>query len=326
MNGIAMRARDEPILIAGAGALGSVFGGMLRRAGWPVTLLGRRVHLQAIERRGLSIGGLWGTHSVSGFSLATDSGELAGPYATVLLTVKAYDSASVVRLIAPHLAPHGVVISLQNGLGNTEEAAAVVGQERVLGGRVIFGAILAEPGRVQVTVYAEPVMLGSPAPSRHPALDAAAGRWARIFDEAGIPCRQTEEILGYLWAKVFYNAPLNPLGAILGLTYGDLAADADLRVLMDGIIEEAYAVAVARRVPLHWGSAAAFREAFYGRLVPATAAHRSSMLQDIERGRATEVDAINGRIWEYGRSAHVPTPLNAAVTRLVRATARRVHS
>ena len=294
---------------------------MLCRAGWPVTLLGRSAHLAAIAERGLHIGGLWGEQTISGFELATDAGALEGSYAAVLLTVKAYDTATMARTIAPYLGPRGVVISLQNGLGNIEEATSAVGAERVVGGRVIFGAILTDPGSVQVTVYAEPVMLGSPHPGQHPALDAAAQRWARALSNAGIPCEHSDEIIAYLWSKVLYNAPLNSLGAVLGLSYGELAADPDLRAIMDRIVDEAHGVAQARGVALRWPSAAAFREEFYGRLVPATAGHRSSMLQDIDRGRPTEVEAINGRVWEYGRSAGVPTPVNEAMTRLVRAKA-----
>jgi 2-dehydropantoate 2-reductase len=317
-----MTTNAEPILVAGAGALGSVFGGFLRRAGWPVTLLGRPPHLAAIAERGLRIVGLWGEHTVSGFTLAADVHSLAGPFRAVLLTVKSYDTASVASLIGPCLASDGVVISLQNGLGNVEEAARAVGLGRVVGGRVIFGAVLVEPGRVQVTVCAEPVMLGSPEPRRYPALDAAAERWVRAFAEAGIPCEYSCEITAHLWSKVLYNAALNPLGALLGLPYGALAANPDVRALMDGIIDEAYAVALARRVKLPWSSAVAYREEFYGRLVPTTAAHRSSMLQDVERHRPTEIDAINGRVCEYGRAGGVPTPINEAVMRLVRAKAR----
>lgn len=317
-----MTTHGERILIAGAGALGTVFGGMLRSAGWSVTLLGRAAHLSAIRERGLHIGGLWGEQTVSGFDLATDAAALSGSYVAVLLTAKAYDTATVARAIAPYLDSRGVVISLQNGLGNVEEAASAVGPERVVGGRVIFGAILRGPGCVQVTVYAEPVMLGNPHPGKFPALDTAAERWACAFTDAGIPCESTHQIVAYLWSKVLYNAPLNPLGAVFGLSYGQLAADPDLRFLMDGIIDEVHAVALARGVRLRWPSAAAFREEFYRRLLPATADHRSSMLQDIDRGRPTEVEAINGRVWEYGRAAGVPTPLNEAMTRLLRVKAR----
>jgi len=311
-----------PILVAGAGAVGSVFGALLQRAGWSVTLLGRPAHLAAVEHRGLQVEGLFGAFVTSDLRLTDSPAGLQGPYAAILLTAKAYDTARIVRAVAPYLAHDGVVISLQNGLGNVEEAAQAVGPHRVIGGRVIFGAMLTGPGRVRVTVYAEPVMVGSPDPGRHPTLDADARRWAEFFAAAGIPSEYTDEIVPYLWSKVLYNAPLNPLGAVLGLTYGELAEDPELRTVMDGIIDEAYAVARARAVGLRWTSAESFRREFYGRLVPATASHRSSMLQDIERGRPTEVDAINGRVCEYGRDAGVSTPLNEAVTRLVRAKAR----
>ena len=311
------------ILVAGAGAVGSVFGAALQRAGWAVTLLGRPAHLAAIERQGLHVEGLFGTFAVPGLRLADAPSGLGGPYQAVLLTVKSYDTARMARAVAPYLADDGVVISLQNGLGNVEEAAQAVGPHRVAGGRVIFGAMLTDPGRVRVTVYAEPVMVGSPDPGRYPSLDASARRWAAAFAAAGIPSEYTDEIVAFLWSKVLYNAPLNPLGAVLGLTYGELAEDPELRRVMDAIIDEAYGVARARGVGLRWASAASFRREFYERLVPATAGHRSSMLQDIERGRPTEVDAINGRVCAYGRDVAVPTPLNAAVTRLVRAKAAK---
>jgi 2-dehydropantoate 2-reductase len=166
-------------------------------------------------------------------------------------------------------------------------------------------------------------MVGSPEPGRFTDLDAEARQWAEIFAEAGIPSEYTDEIVGYLWSKVLYNAPLNPLGALLGVTYGELSQDPGLRTIMDGIIHEAYAVARARGVGLRWKGADGFRREFYGRLVPATAGHRSSMLQDIERGRPTEIDAINGKICEYGRQSGVPTPLNDALARLVRAKAAK---
>src|SRR5207302_147298 len=93
--------------------------------------------------------------------------------------------------------------------------------------------------------------------------------------------------------------------------YGDLPADRDTRMIMDAVIEEAFAVARAAGVELAWPDAAAYRDAFYGRLVPSTAAHRSSMLQDIERGRPTEIDAINGQVAARGAAHGVPTPVKA---------------
>ncbi len=223
--------------------------------------------------------------------------------------------------VAPRLADDGVLVSLQNGLGNLEAAARAVGARRVLGGRVIFGAELVEPGRVRVTVYADPVLIGSP-DAADGERRAAAARWADALAAAGVPAAPTDDVVGELWAKVLYSAALNPLGALLGVPYGRMADDADTRALMNGVIDEAFAVARAEGVALPWPDAAAYREVFYGRLVPATAGHRSSMLQDIERGRPTEIDAINGEVAARGAARGVATPLNTALTRLIRARAR----
>src|SRR5437867_1372491 len=230
-------AGSGPVLIAGTGALGSVVGGLLARAGWPVTLLGRRAHLDVVRSRGLRIEGLFGTHRVTGLSCAVSVEGLRGPYETVFLTVKAYDSEAVAAAVAPHLAPDGFLVSLRNGLGNLEAAARAVGAARVLGARVIFGAEVAEPGRARVTVYADPVLIGSPDPSDTRRRDAAVA-WAADLTAAGIPAESSETIVAELWAKLLYSAALNPLGALLGLSYGALAADAATPTIMDAAIEE----------------------------------------------------------------------------------------
>jgi 2-dehydropantoate 2-reductase len=215
-----------------------------------------------------------------------------------------------------------MLVSLQNGLGNLEAAAEAVGPSRVLGGRVIFGAELVEPGRVRVTVYADPVLIGSP-DAADTARQAAAVRWAAHLAAAGVPAEPTTAIVAELWAKVLYSAALNPLGALLGVPYGALAEDPDTRAIMDAVIDEAFAVAAAEGVSLRWPDAGTYRREFYGRLVPATAGHRSSMLQDLEGGRPTEIDAING--WVATRAAlhGVGASTNALLVRLVRARARR---
>jgi 2-dehydropantoate 2-reductase len=313
---------DAAILIAGAGALGSVVGGLLARTGHRVTLLGRAVHLEAIGRHGLEIDGLFGTHRVTGLDCVTDPGRLGRRFTAIFLTVKAYDTAAMVATVAPALARDGVVLSLQNGLGNLEACAAAVGPGRVLGGRVIFGAEMPAPGRARVTVFADPVLLGG-LDAVDPARHLAARRWATALSEAGIPAEPTNEIRAELWAKALYSAALNPLGALLGVPYGHLAADPDTRAVMEAVIAEAFAVARAEGVRLGWPDAAAYREIFYGRLVPVTASHRSSMLQDLERGRPTEIDAINGHIAARGAALGIPTPANATLTHLIRARSRR---
>src|SRR5439155_491157 len=189
---------------------------------------------------------------------------------------------------------------------------AAVGQARVLGARVIFGAELPEPGRATVTVCADPVLIGA----LEPAADGQRARavaWACALADAGIPAAQTEAIVAELWAKVFYNAALNPLGALLDLPYGALAEDAEARAVMDLVIAEAFAVARAAGIVLRWPDAGAYRAEFYGRLVPATARHRSSMLQDLARGRPTEIDAINGYVAARGAALGMPAPTNVTL-------------
>ena len=322
---VAQRETGGPLVVAGAGALGSVFGGLLARAGHDVILVGRGPHMAAVARDGLRIDGLFGDHVVRGLATVADVGGLEGTFDTVLLTVKSYDTAAMVRAMAPHLAPNGLLISLQNGLGNVEQAEDVLGRARVLGARVICGAELLAPGHVRVTVIAAPVLVGSPDP--HDAERATLARvWARRFADAGIPSETTDNLFGELWAKVFYNAALNPLGALLRVPYGYLPDDPDARALMDRLIDEAFAVARASGVALRWPAAAAYRDHFYGALVPSTAAHRSSMLQDLERGRPTEIDAINGWVVRRGEALGVPVPANTTLTQVFRARVRRAAS
>ena len=315
-----IRANDtRRILVAGAGALGLVFGALLRRAGHAVALLGRARHTDAIATDGVHLDGLWGEHIATDFELATNTTQLRGHFDAVLVTVKSYDTCRIAAALVPFLAADGVMISLQNGLGNIEALGAAAGPQRVLAGRVIFGAETIAPGHVRVTVYADPVLIGVWRQRQHPQLEAPARAWAQRFAAAGIPSAYSEDIEAALWGKVLYNAALNPLGALLGVHYGALAEDVNARALMDAVITEAFGVALAEGVTLPWLSAAEYRDVFYGHLVPSTFRHRPSMLQDLERGRPTEIDAINGEVWKRGVAHGIVTPANELLTRLVHA-------
>ena len=303
------------ILIAGAGALGSMYGGFLRRAGHDVTLLGRTTHLDAIRSRGLAIEGIFGDALVHDFTLEAAPDRLRGPFDLIVLAVKSYDVSSVAPALAPHLAPDGALLALQNGVGHLENLAELVGVHRLLAAPVLIGATIPAPGHVRVTVYAKPVKIGSPSPEGF----ALATRVANRLAGAGIPSEPTDRLLAALWEKMLYNVPLNALGAVLHVPYGVLGERPATRQLMDALIDEGFAVARAERADLLWADAAGCRRHFYDTLLPPTTAHRSSMLQDIERGRRTEVGAINGYVSRRATELGLAAPRNLALTGLVRA-------
>lgn len=307
----------ERVLVLGCGAVGSVFGGLLAESGCLVEAVGRGEHFEALCEGGFEVEGIWGEHRGS-LEKAHSSPETAsGPFDAILVACKSFQTEDLLARVRPGcLAADGSAISLQNGLGNVEKLAKVFGAHRSLAGRVIFGAEIARPGVARVTVEAEPTLLGLPVAISEG--DGGAERWASRFREAGIPARASESIAGALWGKVFYNAALNPMGALLGLRYGELPKDPERRRVMDRVIDEAFAVAVAEGVVLPWKDAAEYRELFYSKLLPPTVAHRSSMLQDMERGRPTEIDAICGEVCRRGDAHGLDVRANRVLWALVK--------
>lgn len=300
-------------LIMGAGALGSVFGGLLAHSGRSVAFVGRGAHLAHLKSHGLTIDGLWGEFHLG--PVPTPEAEPDVLYDIILLCVKSFDTQEACRQVRPYLAPEGLVVSVQNGLGNLEIIAREFGAARTIGARVIFGARIKRPGAVTVTVYADKVLLGAVSGlTPRSRLEAVAAD----LNAAGIPTQVVDDILTHLWGKVLYNCALNPLGAILGVPYGALGDNPETRQLMRLIIDEIYQVAAAKSVPLSHATAEAYFQHFLENLVPPTAAHWPSMWQDLEAGRRTEIEALNGAICRYGRETGVATPYNDTISRLVR--------
>ncbi len=308
------------ILIMGAGSIGSVTGGFLAEAGHNVTLVGRAAHMAAIDREGLRIDGIWGDHHVTNLRTPTSCGELSGEtFELIILSVKAYDTGQAIAEAAPLVAPDGLVVSFQNGLGNVETIAAAVGPERTLGGMVIFGGRIEEPGRVTVTVYANEVKIGSPTGEVN--LNRVQ-EVARLLHAAGVPTLATDEIDKHIWGKILYNGALNPLSAILNATYGELGADQTTREIMAKVVEEVFVVAQARGVELFWKRPEEYLKVFYEELVPPTKSHYASMLEDLKRGGRTEIESINGAVVRYGNEANVACPVNEVLVGIIRVMER----
>jgi 2-dehydropantoate 2-reductase len=309
--------RPYRVLVMGAGAMGSAVGGFLAKAGHAVTLVGRDPHIGALREHGLRITGIWGDHLVTALKAQTDlSGLRRGDFDLILIAVKSYDTATAAASIRRLVDEDTLVCSYQNGLGNAEQIAEVVGWKHTVGARVIYGVRLTEPGCAEITVIANPTALGIYDP------ETPVGRvrdFAAAMDAAGIPTVYTDEIATLLWGKVAYNCALNPLSALLDVPYGVLAESEHALATMREVITELYAVARAMNVRLDPDMAEAYMDLLVGALIPPTAAHYASMREDFCQRRRTEIDALNGAICRYGRQYNVPCPTNTVLTRLVRA-------
>ena len=304
------------ILIFGAGAVGQGVGGLLAAAGHDVTVLVRPRFRDVLTTGGLKVTGIFGEHAVApgGVRAIVEASEADGEtFDVAILAVKSYDTAASVDDLAV-AAGDAPVVSMQNGYGNVELLTERFGPDRVLCARVITGFTIPAPGEVDITVHADDVRIGSFSRPDHP----AAAQLAQAIDAAGLPATAVDNVEAVLWGKILYNCALNPLGAILGVHYGALGDSPLARAVMDAVIDEAFAVIGAGGFPCLWADADAFRETFYGRLIPPTYDHRPSMLQDLEAGKRPEIDALNGAIVRLAEAHGLDAPVNRTIVSLMR--------
>jgi 2-dehydropantoate 2-reductase len=308
------------ILVLGAGSLGSVFGGFLAKNGHRVTLFGREHCINPVNNYGLFIEGIWGDHhitNIKGYSSLNKIIQTEGrEFDLTLLTVKSYDTKELINRYLQTFGCAHLTVSLQNGLGNLESIAKILGKDKAIGGRVIFGAELMKPGRVKVTVYADKVILGS--------LDDSVPfkkvkEIATLFDNAGIPAAATDDIQKALWGKVLYNGTLNALSCLLEVNYGKLMENAHTKSLIQDIIREFFALTQKKGLEIDWNSAEEYTKELFEHLIPATSDHFSSMLQDIRSGKKTEIDSINGKVLAMADNRNIDLPVNRVLTALVKA-------
>ncbi len=208
-----------------------------------------------------------------------------------------------------------VVVSIQNGLGNIETMTGIFGREKIIGGMAIFGAILTGPGNVRVTVIASETLVGELDGS----LTSRVEDIVNILASAGIPAKASDNIMRDIWHKVLYNIALNPLSAIFQVSYGQIADNPHTRWLAKQMINEAFQVADASGQNLGMSAADEYLEILWNEKLPPTRDHKSSMLQDILRGKKTEIDFINGAVVRIGAEYGIETPYNSAVVRMVKA-------
>ncbi len=293
--------------------MGTLFSGLLGLAGHEVWLLGRRPEVVShIAREGVTL--VRGEARRTVRVKTTVKAEEAGTAELVVVFVKAYDTLQASKDALPVVGAGTLVLTLQNGLNNVETIASVVGRGGVLAGVTAHGATLLGPGLVRHAGEGE-TSIGE--------IDGGeTERLARVADAfraAGIEVKLSSEVSSLIWGKLVVNASINPLTALLKRRNGELLDKEETRALMRALAMEVAAVARARGVALPHRDPIETVEAVCRR----TSSNRSSMLQDVERGVPTEVDYINGAVVREGEAVGVPTPVNWAMTQLVRALSER---
>ena len=308
---------SQTILITGLGALGTVFAALLKKKGHTVFALTKDRYRAALADGRVKVSGIWGEHEAVLDGIYSSVEPLRNTaFDILLLTVKSFDTAAAIGQIQSLVSENTLVVVAQNGYGNYETVAGTVGRNHTLLARIIFGVKLSAPGNAEVTVIADDVRMGQPhdAVDRRRIIEIAA-----MFATAGIPTTYAENIEAILWDKILYNAALNPLGAILECTYGQLAESGETRQIMNSIIEEIFSVAGANGILLNWKSAEEYCDHFYTRLVPPTAKHFPSMYYDVKAGKRLEIDALNGAIVALAGAKGIRVPVNETITLLIKA-------
>jgi 2-dehydropantoate 2-reductase len=294
--------------VVGAGAIGLSFAAALAPANDVVVLARRAEVAAAIERDGIALSFPEGTAFVP-VRATLDPAALRDRDA-VLIAAKTHQTRAALEPLRGNLAPHALIVSLQNGLDNDRAARETLPGARVVAATTTRAAIALRPGRVR------PAGEGMTSIARDRDASPTSDDLAATLARAGLGVRVVDDIRPAMWEKLIVNAAVNPLGALTGRTNGALTEDPDLAALGRALAAEAAAVANAEGVAISdpWRLVQA--------AVSATAANRNSMLQDLDAGRPTEIDAIGAAIVRRADAHGIAVPLTKAIVQLVRARER----
>jgi 2-dehydropantoate 2-reductase len=294
----------KEILIVGTGALASLFAARLSAAGYSITMLGSwKAGLDALQKDGVRL-------------LDSDSNEQRFPVHAIedprdcrgiqhaLVLVKAWQTEHIAEQLKECLPEDGLVVTLQNGLGNLETLAHNLGLKRVALGMTTTGATLLGPGQVREGGE------GTISMERHPAL----GPIEDALKSAKFNVNIVDDAQSLIWGKLVINAAINPLTAILRVPNGKLLELSSAREMMKALAREAARVAEAEGIPLPFSDPIAAAED----VARKTAANHSSMLQDVLRGAPTEIDAICGAVVKVGEKHSIETPINWACWKFIK--------
>ena len=311
--------------IYGAGSLGTILGAFITKNGGQVDLVNRnKAHVEALQKEGAKV---IGTMNFTQKVTAYTPNEMSGLYDVIFLMTKQQHNTEVVTSIKEFLAPSGVIVTLQNGIPELQ-IADIVGENRVLGCTVAWGATLKEPGVCELTSAPDSLTfsLGSLTPGEHPLLPKVK----ELLQMMG-PVELDANFIGTRWSKLLINSAFSGMSAVLGCTFGEAAKDRASRKIVQALIKECIDVCAAGGIkiePVQGKDIVKLldynnpvKKAISNFIIPIAirkhALLRASMLQDLEKGKLTEVDAINGVVSAFGRKVGCPTPMNDKVVEIV---------
>ncbi len=301
------------VAVMGAGAVGGYFGAKLERAGHEVWFISKGERRKAMRISGLRVESIDGDFQVVPLRTIRDPSSV-GPVDLVLFTVKSTDTREAAEAARPMVRSHTTVLAIQNGVENEAIMGEVLGDEHVVPGVAVIGVDMPEPGLIRHTNNGS-ITLG----------EVSGEETQRVrdiceaFAGADIETRVSSDIWSVKWRKLVWNASFNPITALTGRRVLDLIEDNDSRSLAENAMREAIAVGrgLGHKIDDSIIARATQRD-------PNWADSKTSMLQDIERGRPTEIDALCGAVVRGGERVNVPTPVNSSLLRLVKAKERAV--
>ena len=313
------------IAIYGAGSLGTILGAFISKAGVPIELINRnKAHVAALKEKGAQV---VGTMNFNQPVVAYTPDEMSGTYDIIFLMTKQQHNAEVVEMLKGFLASDGVLVTFQNGLPEVQ-IAEVLGEERVLGCTVAWGATMQSPGVCELTSEPDALSFSLGAISKQRSKHFAKVK--ELLEMMGT-VEVEENFLGTRWSKLLINAAFSGMSAVLGCTFGETAGPKDSRRIVQALIKECIDVCQVGGIRIEpvqgkdivklLNYTNALKRAFSFFIIPIAirkhAKLKASMLQDLEKGKLTEVDAINGAVSEYGRMVNFPTPVNDKVVEII---------
>lgn len=290
------------ICILGAGALGSTIGGALASSGEEVYLINRRQSfVDKVNREGLKVTDENKTNYIPLKAQTTSKG--IGPVDLVIVLVKSFHTKEVMEQSLDLIGEDTVVMSLQNGLGNEEVLAKIVGKEKIIGGKTYVGGVMLAPGHVLSGVRHKYTYVGE----MDGTVTERMTNISTTFKKAGLDTVVSHNILGIIWDKLLINVATGALSTITKLTYGDLYAIREIEDTAVKAVEEGIQVAKAHHIELATEDAKAIWLQAKENLPDS---FKTSMLQSVEKGSVTEIDYINGAVVTWGERVNIATPVN----------------